>query len=232
MWEFSKNRHRWHMMTLCLYFPAHNTTLILGHQSQTALGFSAFGSSLTSVIRLNAVYNVYSTIYSVLETTRCFHFHPRNLYNTWVAVSSVWFRLLPNLAPSWPSSRKSALIGDRALQSAVRGGITDGRMVLYDHPRPVRHTGALYHITVTLRSCACYGTPQEVGRAHQCRVWKLGMVLSDVFSGCHSKSVNSKSAISRASLIMFECSTRSSVSVGAAFRRSISTLQKQDEWTS
>lgn len=89
MWEFSKNRHRWHMMTLCLYFPAHNTTLILGHQSQTALGFSAFGSSLTSVIRLNAVYNVYSTIYSVLETTRCFHFHPRNLYNTWVAVSSV-----------------------------------------------------------------------------------------------------------------------------------------------
>ena len=57
MWEFSKNRHRWHMMTLCLYFPAHNTTLILGHQSQTALGFSAFGSSLTSVIRLNAVYS-------------------------------------------------------------------------------------------------------------------------------------------------------------------------------
>lgn len=131
-----------------------------------------------------------------------------------------------------PPAENLRWLGDRALQSAVRGGITDGRMVLYDHPRPVRHTGALYHITVTLSSCACYGTPQEVGRAHQCRVWKLGMVLSDVFSGCHSKSVNSKSAISRASLIMFECSTRSSVSVGDAFRRSISTLQKQDEWTS
>jgi hypothetical protein len=45
---------------------------------------------------------------------------------------------------------------------------TDGRMVLHDHVR-LRHTGALSHLAVTLSSCACYGTPQEVGRAHRSR---------------------------------------------------------------
>src|SRR6266702_7611484 len=61
-------------------------------------------------------------------------------------------------------------------------------------------------------------------RAHQASasVEMDGMTPSDISSGCRSTAI-----ISRASLTMCEYSTRISVSVGDAFRRSISTLKNR-----
>jgi hypothetical protein len=80
-------------------------------------------------------------------------------------VSAAQYRTFMTLLPKIRADWEVGLVC-----KVLYAGTTDGRMVLHDHLQPLRQTGALYHVTVTLSSCVCYGTPQkEVGLTPQSR---------------------------------------------------------------